>query len=122
MVMTNEEIVRDFNQSANRMKQIGILAELNGCTKQDIVAVLVDAGCEVPKNFLPKPKKAINIEELPEVPTVKAPQAQSRKNELELVAFRSIKNWLPPEECSGGDALVFVNKVQALLEFLEEVC
>lgn len=118
MVMTNEEIVRDFNQAANRMKQISILAELNSCTKQDIVTVLVDAGCEVPKVFLPKPKKAETPEAKPLAVIVPTP---NRKEMLELTAFRSIKNWIPPEECSGGDALVFVNKVQALLEFLEEV-
>ena len=118
MVMTNEEIVRDFNQAANRMKQIGILADQNLCSKQDIVAVLVDAGCEVPKVFLPK-KKAETPEAKPLAVIAPTP---NRKETLELTAFRSIKNWLPPEECSGGDALVFVNKVQALLEFLEEVC
>ena len=116
MVMTNEEIVRDFNQAANRMKQISILADQNLCTKQDIVAVLVDAGCEVPKVFLPKKRV-----ETPEAKPMAVP-TPNRKETLKLTALRSIKNWLPPEECNGGDALVFVNKVEALLEFLEEVC
>ena len=116
MVMTNEEIVKEYLEAKAPMKQIGILADQNLCSKQDIVAVLVDAGCEVPKVFLPK-KKA----ETPEAKPLAVP-TPNRKETLELTAFRSIKNWLPPEECSGGDALVFVNKVQALLEFLEEVC
>ncbi len=62
MIMTNEEIVRDYRQAKNRSKQIGILAELNGCKKSDIVKILVDAGETVPRNYAAYEKKAAGTE------------------------------------------------------------
>lgn len=49
--MTNEEIIRDYKQAAAPMKQIGILADLNQCSRQDIVKILREAGCELPKLY-----------------------------------------------------------------------
>lgn len=50
-MMTNEEIIRDYKQAAAPMKQIGILADLNQCSRQDIVKILREAGCELPKLY-----------------------------------------------------------------------
>ena len=52
MTMTNEEIVRDYNQAANKSKQIKVLAELNCVSPGEIRAVLAQAGVagvEAPK-------------------------------------------------------------------------
>lgn len=57
MIMTNEEIVRDYRAAKNRTKQIGILADENMCSKREIVEILLEAGEEVPGNFLSKGKK-----------------------------------------------------------------
>lgn len=54
--MTNEEIVRDYKASAKPLKQIGILAELNGVDKSEIVRILREAGCELPQQYDKKPK------------------------------------------------------------------
>lgn len=51
MIMTDSEIAADYRQAKNRPKQLGILAELNGCKKSDIVKILVDAGETVPRNY-----------------------------------------------------------------------
>lgn len=51
MTMTNEEILRDYRGAKNRVAQIGILADLNACKKQDIVEILQAAGEKVPGNF-----------------------------------------------------------------------
>lgn len=40
MQMTNIEIVREYKLAANKKKQIEILAELNECTKDEIVGIL----------------------------------------------------------------------------------
>ncbi len=56
--MTDEEICRDYRAAKSPMKQIGILAQLNGCPKDIIKDILVDGGCELPGNMRPKPKKA----------------------------------------------------------------
>lgn len=57
MTMTNEEIVRDYRAAKTKMKQIGILADLNGCDSRTIVNILLEEGESVPGNFLPKRKK-----------------------------------------------------------------
>ena len=44
MQMSNEEIVRDYNQAANKSKQIKVLAELNCVSPGEIRAVLAAAG------------------------------------------------------------------------------
>ena len=58
MVMTNEEIVRDFGQARNKSKQIRILADLNRATPGEIRAVLAAAGVEgvEPPKRLPRKK------------------------------------------------------------------
>ena len=60
--MTSEEIVRDYRLSKTPMKQIGILAELNGCSKREIVDVLRGAGVELPKQYQKKPEKEVEQE------------------------------------------------------------
>lgn len=47
MVMTNEEIVRDYGQARNKSKQIRILADLNQTTKAEIRQILASEGAEV---------------------------------------------------------------------------
>lgn len=46
MVMTNEEIVRDYLQARNKSKQIRILADLNQTTKAEIRQILASEGAE----------------------------------------------------------------------------
>lgn len=42
MVMSNEEIKREYNEAKDKKKQIGILAELNCCSKEEIKDILDD--------------------------------------------------------------------------------
>lgn len=44
MTMSNEEIIRDYNQASNKSKQIRILADLNCCSPGEIRKVLAQAG------------------------------------------------------------------------------
>lgn len=84
MVMSNAEIVREYRQAKAPMKQIGILADENQCTKKEIVTILLEAGETVPKNFLnkpPAPKKAEG-DEADYGPILPASAAASAKAEL----------------------------------------
>jgi len=47
MTMTNEEICQSYQQAKHKAKQIQILAELNVCTKEDVLAVLEAEGITV---------------------------------------------------------------------------
>lgn len=68
--MTNEEIARDYKASAKPLKQIGILADLNECSKDEIVRILREAGCDLPKQYAPK-KEAHAKREKTELPIYK---------------------------------------------------
>lgn len=55
MIMTNEEIVRDYLQARNKQKQIKILADLNQTSQSEIKAVLAAAdvaGVKAPKRIV----------------------------------------------------------------------
>ena len=56
MVMTREEIIRDYRQAADKTNQIVVLSELNLCKKQEIAEILMEAGMEVPKYYLGQKK------------------------------------------------------------------
>ena len=47
MIMTPEEIVRDFKESKVKKKQIQILADLNNCKNDEIIQILRDAGVKL---------------------------------------------------------------------------
>ena len=51
LTMTDEEIIREYRQAKQPLKQIGILAEENLCDKKEIVAILRAAGCNLPQQY-----------------------------------------------------------------------
>jgi len=79
MTMSNEEIIRSYTQSKDQRKQIGILADLNGCDKEKIRSILIHHGVKLPTPG--RPKKEIKeaqekIEKKREAAVVKkAPEA-----------------------------------------------
>lgn len=59
MQMTNEEIARSYREAKDKKKQIGILAELNLCSRTEIEYILRDEGLHPGYQRKPKePKKA----------------------------------------------------------------
>ena len=54
MTMSNEEIIRSYTQSKDQRKQIGILADLNGCDKEKIRTILIHHGVKLPTPGRPK--------------------------------------------------------------------
>ena len=54
MQMTTEEIIRSYTTAKDKSKQIGILADLNGCDKEKIRAILISKGCQMPTKGRPK--------------------------------------------------------------------
>lgn len=55
MTMTDREICYDYQTAKNKSIQVGILAELNGTTKQNIESILVQYGI-LEKKKTSKPK------------------------------------------------------------------
>lgn len=57
MIMTDEEICREYRQAKTPLKQIRILADENGCTKREIAEILREAGEELPAQFVKGPPR-----------------------------------------------------------------
>lgn len=64
MQMTVEEIIRSYTQAKDKSKQIGILADLNGCDKEKIRAILISKGCQMPTKGRPKKETSKTVEAL----------------------------------------------------------
>jgi len=60
MIMTKEDIIKEYREAAVPSKQITILADLNMCSKQEIADILIEGGCDVPDWYTKDkaPKKA----------------------------------------------------------------
>lgn len=81
--MTNEEICRDYRMAKSRVKQIGILADLTGKPRKEIIRILQDGGCELPGNVVKKPKE--QPKEPPKTVAEKEPMPASVKSEDDLL-------------------------------------
>lgn len=78
MQMTNEEICQSYQQAKHKAKQIQILAELNVCTKEEILAVLEAEGITVGH----RTKGSLQQEHKPVKEKTEAPENKSVKKEV----------------------------------------
>ncbi len=58
MMMTDAEIIREYREAKTPLKQIGILADENQCSRGKIVDILRAAGVELPAVYREKPGNA----------------------------------------------------------------
>ena len=132
MVMTNEEIIREYREAKTPMKQIGILADENQCSKKEIVKILLEAGEQVPQNFLnkpPAPKPAADPEEETEYgPVLPAPAAASaaaeaRCGQVARAAIDAIARLLRDHDefYDGNSGNDFTEQVRGVLAMVHEL-
>lgn len=117
MEMTNAEIVMEYKQAKSPMKQIGILADQNLCTKADIVAVLREAGCDLPKYYQPKDTPVI-LQPLKEPAPELVPTELVKQ--LKVKAYDAIVSMFP----EGGDAqsvYSFIDRITGIAQLIREV-
>ena len=57
MMMSNLEIASTYRQAKQPLKQIGILADLNGVSRKEIAEILRSEGCELPARYQEKQPK-----------------------------------------------------------------
>lgn len=117
MIMTKDEIVADYKQAKQPMKQIGILAELNGVKRDKIVEILREAGVELPGNYNKKPK-----EKVAELDTQAAPPIQVRDvPTIYESALRTIEKLYELACIEPTDASSFMNQVRGVLTLVAEM-
>lgn len=127
MEMTSAEIIARYKKAEQPMKQIGVLAELNACSRQEIVAILREAGCTLPKRYAPEAEKVeadcaglvhatINEqkEEAP-LPADIIPHPAYTIEQLSLAALATIERIVAAD--AEDDA---VTKIRGIIQFITE--
>lgn len=77
MNMTNEEIIREYQEAKQPRAQIRILADENECKPKDIANILIEAGLSVPKIYTGPHKPAKPERESFELETMTEPEART---------------------------------------------
>ena len=74
MEMSNEEIVRRYRQAKNKRSQVNILAQLNCCSKDEIIEVLKQEG--ITDKQLPRAERSDKGKKKPGEPTEEAKETE----------------------------------------------
>ena len=120
--MTDSEIVAEYKAAKVPMKQIAILADQNLCKKKEIVAILIEAGCDVPKQYLPKEMRTAPVKEPAEVVPAEAPKsAGCEAKSIKEAALDAIESMLPEEEFDGATAFSFIDRIRGMLQLIKEI-
>jgi len=56
-IMDKGEIVREYRAAKDKKKELGVLADLNECSKAEIAEILVEGGEKVDKRWFREPPK-----------------------------------------------------------------
>lgn len=117
LTMTPEDICKEYRTSKNRVKQIGVLAELNACTKKEIVEVLKENGEKLPGNVGPR-KAALGASVIP--------GARMEKSEIVKLIMeannprRRIRELAEKNACAEADIVGILNEAGVRLPAIEE--
>ena len=136
MTMTNEEICREYRQAKAPTKQIQILADLNGCKKDEIKQILIDGGEKLPGNMTaPGERKAPKPKAEPKPKTEPEPEKQTEeyipvRDALPLLIGCAAAHVINSRAAEMSEADVtemmdfcqFAKGVMALLEEVERRC
>ena len=86
MQMTNEEIVRSYNEAKHKGHQIEVLSDLNVCSKEMIIDILIESGID-PRAFA-RYKGENNIKRIKK--EVKAHEKKKRNSEDEAIVNEAL--------------------------------
>lgn len=129
MTMSNDEIIRAYLQSKDQRKQIGILADLNGCDKEKIRTILIHHGVKLPTPGRPKKevkeptvkiekRKASDVLPVPkeEPKVVRVPVPEKKKEPLPLSVIMALQKRIDEIEIEKKELTV---EQEEIIKFLE---
>lgn len=129
MTMSNDEIIRAYLQSKDHRKQIGILADLNGCDKEKIRTILIHHGVKLPTPGRPKKevkeptvkiekRKASDVLPVPkeEPKVVWVPVPEKKKEPLPLSVIMALQKRIDEIEIEKKELTV---EQEEIIKFLE---
>jgi len=125
MTMAPEEICREYRQAKAPTKQIQILADLNGCKKDEIKRILIDGGEKLPGNMTApgerKAPKAMPVPDETATAPVK-PEPVNRSDRAAVMAMRILRDRLMRTSLADNewaDFCQFARGVMAMWEAME---
>lgn len=129
MTMSNDEIIRSYLQSKDQRKQIGILADLNGCDKEKIRTILIHHGVKLPTPGRPKKevkeptvkiekRKTSDVLPVPkeEPKAVRVPVPEKKKEPLPLSVIMALQKRIDEIEIEKKELTV---EQEEIINFLE---
>lgn len=110
MTMDNTEIINTYRAAKDKKAQLGILAELNTCSKTEIADILTAAGEKVDGRWY-----------TPKVPRQKKPAAAPVQQKTPDAAPAQQDKPMPPAPTKDGKALILTRtELLALREYMDE--
>lgn len=107
-MMTDSEICREYRMAKDKDKQIEIIADQCGLTKEEVVKVLVDCGeMEVPEEKSKAKAKAAKKNEEPVVPAVVLDIIYHRIDELDA-RIKPLEDELKPLKAEYDQIAAFL--------------
>ena len=100
MIMTEEEVCREYRQAKNPSHHITVLSELNLCKRSDIMDILVKHG------LMEKPKETEHKKSTTKKPIKTQPKAEVKTTEF------------PPEVCAALEGAM--SEIEKRIKELEE--
>lgn len=113
MQMKPEEIRRSYEKAARKEVQIGILAELNACPKEDIRKILIEQG--IPEDELPKRRGR----KKPDTAPVKK-QKTERKTEIPMRVKSALYGAIKEKENQIENLILDKERAEKGIEVLQE--
>lgn len=116
LTMTPEDICKEYRTAKSPLKQIGVLAELNACTKKEIVEVLTEHGEKLPGNV--GPRKAASGASF-------IPGARMEKSEIVKLVIEAnnprkrIRELAEKNACAEADIIGILNEAGVKLPAVE---
>ena len=103
MEMTNAEIAANYRQSKDRRMQIGILAELNACSRAEIETILLEQGITIPQKT-----KSVGNCVIARIKQLKGQESSAWIAQKVGVKPAKMRRWLSGENTPSLDGLVAI--------------
>lgn len=132
MMMTEADICKEYREAKDRKAQVGILAELNGCTKEKIAEVLESAGIQAEgvsrKKKLPEDRMlklydwGLNDEAIAREIGCSGPTVSKWRREkgLKTIGEKLKEVQAEKEKSSGAEEPAGLRRAEAVLDMLQK--
>ena len=125
MNMKPEDIVREYEQAADKKNQVQILSDCNLCSKNAILDVLAEAGCKIDNRWYSKSvrqKRGLQIEKPAQKPKKKPSQKYHTISVQDMEVLESfLGTYLPEYLKSDNCDLLNAHRLTGIYKRLTEV-